>query len=219
MNIIFRTQGVSLLSIITLIALAYFVSILVAMHKLRSDLKPLSQYISEYALGNYGKLAKSGFVIYGIAILGVYLNLTISLSSGFKSNLGLMFIATWGISNIITGFFDVDPIDEPLSSRGIVHLTATIIGVVSSVIGLILLSFSFAIKGVIPLIAFVTILTAIVASALVVVLLIGFICGFALKYCCNLPWILLLLHSYTGLLERLLVGISVVWLAMVAYWI
>lgn len=60
-----------LVAMISLLGLTYLVFIIIVMHKVRPDYNPRSRYISEYAVGKYGKLAASSFVIYGLAILGL----------------------------------------------------------------------------------------------------------------------------------------------------
>lgn len=52
---------VELVTRISLLGLGYLVVITIAMHKLRPDYNPLSRYISEYAVGEYGLLAASSF--------------------------------------------------------------------------------------------------------------------------------------------------------------
>lgn len=215
----YLSLNTKLLAIISLIGLLYFVVITLAMHKLRPDFNPRSRYISEYAIGKYGQLATSSFIVYGLAILEIYLCLKTDLPVKAKSNIGLTLIAIWGVSMVITGFFNVDLKYNQMSLHGTVHSFASCIGIATSMIGSIVLSFNFAhVKSTLS-IAFVTQIIAIVASVLVVILFLGLLGDLVLKYHHNVPAILWSLHNLTGFIERLLFGISVVWLVIIANWI
>lgn len=203
------------IAIISLIGLTYLVVIIIVMHKLRPDYNPRSRYISEYAVGKYGQLASSSFVIYGLSILGIYLCLQTVLPDRAKSNIGLSLIAIWGVAVVITGFFKVDLKHEPMSLHGTVHSIASNIGVIASAMGLVFLSFNFTLNESTQSMAFVTQMIAIVASVLGVLLFLGLLADMALKYRHNVPGILLSLHNLTGLTERLLLGTSVVWLIII----
>ncbi len=218
MNVIYQSLNINLIAMISLIGLAYFVVIIIIMHKLRPDYNPRSRYISEYAVGKYGQLAASSFVIYGLAILGIYLCLLTVLLVRAESNIGLTLMAVWGVAVVITGFFKVDFKDKPMSLRGTVHSIASAIGVAASTIGLIVLSFNFSLNESTQSIAFVAQMIAIVASILAVLLFLGLLGDMVLKYNNNnnMPSILLSLHNLTGLTERWLVGISVVWIMLAA---
>ncbi|MDP4128272.1 MAG: DUF998 domain-containing protein, partial [Bacillota bacterium] len=88
----YQSLNTNFIASISLIGIAYVVVIIVAMHKLRPDYDPRSRYISEYAVGKYGQLASSSFVIFGLAILGIYLCLNTVLSVRVRSSLGLTFV-------------------------------------------------------------------------------------------------------------------------------
>lgn len=213
----YQSLNTKSIAIISLIGLVYFVVIIITMHILRPDYNPRSRYISEYAVGKYGQIAASSFVIYGLVILGIYLCLQSILPVKSKSNIGLTLMAIWGVAVVITGFFNVDLKDSKMSLHGTVHSIASDIGLASSAIGLLCLSFEFSLNEYTSSIAFLTQMFAIVASVLVVLLFLGLLGDILLKYnrMHNIPSILLLLHNQTGLTERLLVGISVVWLVII----
>ncbi|HZK55739.1 MAG TPA: DUF998 domain-containing protein [Desulfosporosinus sp.] len=203
------------IAMISSIALAYFVVILIAMHKLRTDYNPLSRYISEYAVGNYGRLATSSLIFYGIAILGIAFCLQAVLPANVISNIGLTLIAVWGLAMVTTSFFKTDLKAEPMSLHGTMHTIATNIGVASSMTGFMFLSYSFVFNESAQSIASVTLMIAIIALILTGLLFLGLIGDLLLKYHHNVPKIIFSLHELTGLTERLLVGISVVWLIVI----
>ena len=215
----YQFLNIKLIAMISLIGLAYFMIIIIAMHKLRPDYNPRSRYISEYAVGKYGQLAASSFVFYGLSILGIYLCLQTVLPIRAKSNIGLTLLAIWGISVVITGFFNVDLKAERMSLHGTVHTIASCTGVATSVIGLIFLSLIFTHNESTQSIAFVTQMITVIALILAVFLFLGLLGDMVLKYHRNVPGIILSLHKLTGLTERLLLGISVVWLMIIVNYI
>ncbi|WP_461390811.1 DUF998 domain-containing protein [Desulfosporosinus fructosivorans] len=211
----FEYLNIKLIAMFSLIGLFFFMVIIIAMHILRPDYNPRSRYISEYAVGKYGQLAASSFVIYGLAILGIYLCLQTILSTRAHSNTGLAPMAIWGVCIAITGFFNVDLKDKQMSWHGTVHSIASVIGVAASVIGLILFSSIFALNESTQNVAFVTRIIAIVILILAMLLFLGILGDMALKYHHNVPAILLSFHNITGLIERSLIGFSVVWLIII----
>lgn len=206
---------INTIAIISSIALAYFVVIIIAMHKLRTDYHPLSRYISEYAVGKYGRLASSSLIFYGIAILGIYWCLQAVLPANAISNIGLTLIAVWGVSMVITSFFKTDLKAEPMSLHGTLHTIATNVGVAASMTGFIFLSYTFAFNESAQSIALVTLIIAIIALILTGLLFLGLLGDLFLKYHHNVPKILYPLHELPGLTERLLVGVSIVWLIVI----
>jgi len=189
------------------------------MHRLRPDYNPRSRYISEYAVGKFGHLAVSSFVSYGLAILGIYLCLHTVLSVSGQSNIGLNLMAIWGVAVVIAGFFDTDLKAEKMSWHGTVHTIVSNAGVAASAIALIFLSFSFTLAESTQSIALITQMTAVVAIILAVLLFLGLLGDMGLKYHYKVHGILLSLLKLTGLTERLLLGISVVWLMIMIQFI
>lgn len=211
----YQYLDIRLITMISLIGLAYHVGIVMIMHKLRPDYNPRSRYISEYAVGKYGQLAASSFVFYGFAILGIHLCLLAILPVRAKSDIGLTLMAIWGIAVVITGFFNVDLKAKQMSVHGVIHTIASSTGVAAFVIGIIFLSFRFALNESTQSIVFVTQIIAITASVLSVCLFLGVLVDIALKYHHDVRGILLSFHNLTGLTERMLLGISVVWLIII----
>ena len=216
-NVKYQYLTIESIAMISSIGLAYFVVIIIAMHKLRPDYHPRSRYISEYAVGEYGQLAASSLVFYGLAILGINLCLHTILPDRAQSNIGLTLIAIWGVSVVITGFFDTDLKAEKMSLHGTVHVIASNTGVAASALGLTFLSFSFTLNDSTQSIAFITQTIAVVAIILAVLLLLGLLGDMALKYHHKVHGLLLSLLKLTGLTERLLLGISVVWLTIIVH--
>lgn len=208
----YQYLDIKLISKISLIGLAYIIVILIAMHKLRPDLNPRSRYISEYAVDKYGKLAASSFVIYGLAILGIYLCLQAVMPGRAKSNIGLTLLGIWGAAKVIIGFFKVDTKYEKITLHGAIHSIASSVGVATSEMALIYFSFNFVHDENTQSIAFVTQVTAIIGLVLTVFLSLGYIGDLMLKYCKNIKGILLIISGYVGLIERLLLSVSIVWL-------
>ena len=102
-----------------------------------------------------------------------------------------------------------------MSLHGTMHTIATNIGVAASMTGFMFLSYSFVFDASAQSIALVTLVIAIIALILTGLLFLGLVGDLLLKYNHNVPKILFSLHELTGLTERLLVGVSVVWLIVI----
>ena len=109
--------------------------------------------------------------------------------------------------------------DKQMSLHGTVHSIASNLGVVASVIGSIWISINFAHSESTQSLAFNTLIIAIAALILAVFLWLGLLGDLALKYQHNVSSIILSFHNLTGLTERLLLGISVLWLIIIVDWI
>jgi len=109
--------------------------------------------------------------------------------------------------------------DKQMSLHGTVHSIASNLGVVASVIGSIWISINFAHSESTQSLAFNMLIIAIAALIWAVFLWLGLLGDLALKYQHNVSSIILSFHNLTGLTERLLLGISVLWLMIIVNWI
>lgn len=206
---------IALISVISQVGLGYFVLIIMVMHKLRPDYDPRSRYISEYAVGKFGLLAKSSFIIDGLSILGIYWCLKVECPFRTQQTIGLTLVAVWGAAMIIMGFFDTDLKEEKLTLYGILHLVASSIGVLASVVGTIFLSFNFICNEETNSMVWLIQALAVTGLILAVLLYWGFIGDLKLKYNIKISGSSLSLHLFIGSIERLLTAISIIWLEII----
>ncbi|MDP4127045.1 MAG: hypothetical protein Q8912_08895 [Bacillota bacterium] len=95
------------------------------------------------------------------------------------------------------------------------HSVAAFVGIAASVMGLIVLSFNFAYDERTQSIALVSQIVAIMALIFGSLLLIGLFGDLALKYHNTISDVPLSLHNLTGLTERVLLGIYLIWLIII----
>ncbi len=130
----------SKIAIITGIAYA---AILLLLHLLEPEYSPTWRFISEYALGKFGFLMNSCFLLYSAALI----SLVIAIKSQIRNiigyiGLGVLAIGATGI--IICAIFNTDPITTDvaqISFNGKLHYTGA--SVEYTPVGFLLLAFSF----------------------------------------------------------------------------
>jgi hypothetical protein len=211
--------NIKLLTAASLIGLLYNIVIILTMHRLRPDLSPISRYISEYAIGKFRFMAASSIFVYGIAILGICLCIISTFSKSDIINTGLIMIAIWGIAKVISSFYKVDLKGSSLTLQGVIHNIAAGIGIITSVVGLIILGNGFIYDPDMYSLAKMTQIVAIMALILSIIFFTGVIGDILDIYNIKSPGIILKLANITGIIERILLVISVVWLSKVAFWI
>lgn len=54
---------------LSLIGILYSLIVVGALHFLKPDYYPLTRYVSEYAIGEFGVLAATAFSVYGVSII------------------------------------------------------------------------------------------------------------------------------------------------------
>lgn len=110
---------------------------------LRDDLDPVLNYISEYAVGPGGWGMQIGFALLAVGSL----NLTVGFFRSDQSPNGGRrvgtFLGLWTIAVIIAGAFRVDLQGTPITTVGVVHLLASLVGFVALTIGMAIAGFRF----------------------------------------------------------------------------
>ncbi|KLU67662.1 hypothetical protein DEAC_c00560 [Desulfosporosinus acididurans] len=220
----FFLRNVKAISIGSELGLVYFIVIILGMHKLRPDYNPISRYISEYAIGKYGKIAASSFAIYGLSILGVGLSLRQTLVNRDRiDETGLIFMAVWGICGLVSSFFKVDLKCKPFSLKGAIHTISTIIGLIASILSLICFSHTLSNTAShndasILYLAWMSGTMAILELSLGWILFLGYLGDLSCKFQIEMPRICFVLLKCTGIVERSILISSVYWLMRIAFW-
>lgn len=95
---------------------------LVCLHILDSDLSVVDEYLSVYALGDYGWLSQAANVAMGLGVIAIALGLRATLSEGKRVTASWVLILIAGIGFVISGFFNTDPTNTVEStSDGALH--------------------------------------------------------------------------------------------------
>lgn len=99
-----------------------FALALIALHILDSDLSVVEDYVSAYALGDYGWLSRAANVAMGLGVIAVALGLRATLTEGKRVAASWILILAAGVGFIVSGAFDTDPINTVESTTsGALH--------------------------------------------------------------------------------------------------
>jgi uncharacterized membrane protein YozB (DUF420 family) len=112
---------VARIAIVAIVGIAYFATIIIALHFLRPDLNPLSQPTSEYAVGPYGFLMTSAFFSVSLGSLALVAGLYQGVSQQARSRIGLVLLGIWGVGVLIAMLFPIDPEGAPQTISGTIH--------------------------------------------------------------------------------------------------
>jgi hypothetical protein len=138
-----RKKQVAALATAALLAIAYFVAIIVVMHFLRPDHDPMRRPTSEYAVGPYGFLMTSAFVSMSLGSLALVVGLYRTLSEPARSRIGLGLLGVWVAGLLIAATFPIDLEGAPQTTSGTVHRINGPITFLSLTAGAILVSRGF----------------------------------------------------------------------------
>jgi hypothetical protein len=106
---------------VSIVAIAYFTLIIIALHFLRPDLNPLSRPTSEYAVGPYGFLMTSAFFSMSLASFALIIGLYQGVSQRARSRIGLALLGIWAVGVLIAMIFPIDPEGAPQTISGTIH--------------------------------------------------------------------------------------------------
>jgi hypothetical membrane protein len=138
------TQTTKWATISTICFVYFFVAVVVA-HLIRPDLSLTTIFISEYVLGANGFVMTSALLVFGIGILIFTAGLRQSLVAPTYARIGLVLLVIGGIAMLFVGVFPVEIQTTPeyLTMSGPIHDLAALIFFVSTVAGIVLVSFGF----------------------------------------------------------------------------
>ena len=124
---------------------AIFVILVAFLHFIRHDHNPISQALSEYAVGRWGILLNGSLFALALGSNAIVLLLLQALPRSRPSKAGLGLLALWGVGTFVAGAFPLDAAGDPLSLSGTIHAVASVIAFVSVVAGINILSMAGAI--------------------------------------------------------------------------
>jgi hypothetical protein len=95
-----------------------FAVALIALHILDSDQSVVEEYLSVYALGDYGWLSRAANLAMGLGLIAVALGLRATLTEGKRVAASWILILAAGVGFIISGIFNTDPTNTVESTTG-----------------------------------------------------------------------------------------------------
>lgn len=117
-----RDSVVKVLSILAIVGTSLHVVAVIALHGLSPEFSPVTQFISEYALGSYGTLASVAFFVQGLSLILLGVSLWLGVSRPGLSIVGLVLLFVSGICFLLFGVFPTDPDPQmPTTLAGAIH--------------------------------------------------------------------------------------------------
>lgn len=130
-----------------LIGYAYFVCAVVLLHVLRSDYDPRWNFLSDYAVGDYGFIMKSAFFAFALGMLFLVIAL---IHDGPKNSLSWIGFALFSVvvpGLVVSGLFDADvSLIDPNAPRlgptqhGLIHYYSAMVNFSCLPLGALLVS-------------------------------------------------------------------------------
>lgn len=117
------------LGTIGLVGVAVWVSIVVALHVIKSDLDPIETYISDYSIGENGWLMMVAFFAVGLGTLAIATGLLESLQPGKRVKTSVLLTAIAGLGFIIAGAFTTAPtgVEDDLTTEESLHVLGALL--------------------------------------------------------------------------------------------
>jgi hypothetical protein len=106
---------------ITMSCLVLFVMLVVILHFLRPETNPLVRGVSYYAVGPYGFLMTTAFLLIGIGGAALTLGLFLGSIRRHRSLIGMLLLGLWSISSALGAVFPIDATGAPPTTTGMVH--------------------------------------------------------------------------------------------------
>src|SRR6266498_3637892 len=110
-----------LVTTIALIAISYFVVVIIALHFLRDDLNPVSNPTSQYAVGRYGFLMTTAFISMSVASFSLLIGLYKEISKPAQSPISLILLGIWAAGVLVAMLFPINPEGTDATTTNIIH--------------------------------------------------------------------------------------------------
>lgn len=197
-----QEQASAKLALVTIVGIVLYIVIDVIAQLLPPHYNPITQAESDLAVGPYGYLMTINFVIRGLLSLALLLALTRSTSPQDRSQTGLVLLGIWAVGAFLLALFPTDIAGNGHATlHGLIHLLVAFIAFVSVAIGALLLSLRFSAHE--RWHSLRTPALTIVALTLIALILLFLGPSFGLQ-------------RISGLLERLFLGLALLWILLVA---
>ena len=115
-----RLRVAALLALLAIVGIAGYLLNVAALHFLRSDVNPLLEPVSNYAVGPYGSLLTAADIGSGLAALALTFGLYLTVAPPGRSYVGLFLLALYGVSVLLAGIFPID-VGGEATTFGIIH--------------------------------------------------------------------------------------------------
>jgi uncharacterized protein DUF998 len=142
-----QTRGVTLLALIAIGGIVYFVVAVVVLHFLRPEYNPINHAVSNYAVGPHGYLMVAAFYVLALSVFALALGLFCSITLTHLLRIAIFLLCLASCGMIVMGIFpgDVHALHPPATITGVIHWTAAGLSFLCIMIAAALLSRVFRI--------------------------------------------------------------------------
>jgi hypothetical protein len=138
------TNGLSrTLGWLTLAAVLYFAAVIIALHFLRPDLDPFGTPTSAYAVGEYGGLMTSAFLVMAFGTLTLVSGLVRELPRTTPATVGVVLLTLWAVGLVVAASFPIDLQGAPQTTDGRIHRINGPLAFLSLTLGIFIVSRCF----------------------------------------------------------------------------
>jgi hypothetical membrane protein len=132
-----------LLSVVAIVGISAFGIAVVSLHFLPTGYSPVTQAISDYAVGRYALVMELAFFALGIGVTALGLALSSSYPSLRLGRLGLASLLLGGVCFFAVGFSPTDIEGAQSTTVGIIHTSLSVMAFLCMIIGSLILSRRF----------------------------------------------------------------------------
>ena len=115
-----RVRSAAFLALLAIVGMVYYLSSVVAAHLLRPDIDPVSEPVSNYAVGPYGFFVSIAIFSLGVGSLALALGLRLGIAPPGRSRVGLLLLALYGVGQLGVALFSIDA-ESAQTTTGLVH--------------------------------------------------------------------------------------------------
>jgi Protein of unknown function (DUF998) len=198
-----RSKQVTLLALLAIGGIVYFVVAVVVMHFLQPEYNLIDHAVSNYAVGSFGYLMISAFYVLAVSVFALALSLFRSIARTKLSRVAILLLCIASSGMVVMGIFpgDAHALHPPDTITGVVHWTAAGISFLSIMIAAFLLSGSFKVDERFQRFQFPCFLLALAMVG--ALLLYG----------------VLALVGWIGIGQRIYLAVCLLWLLVLAGWV
>jgi hypothetical protein len=116
-------RAARLLALLAIITTIYYFLSLGLVHLLRRDVDPVTEEVSNYAVGSWGFLNVTGILGLGLGALALTFGLHFGISRPGRSRIGLILLGLYGVAQMLTAIFPIDTGGGEATTSGTLHNT------------------------------------------------------------------------------------------------
>ena len=116
-----RFRTAAFLALLAIVGMGYYLSSVMAAHLLRPDVDPVSEPVSNYAVGPYGFLISIAIFTLGVGSLALTLGLHLGIAPPGRSRVGLLLLALYGVGQLGVAIFSIDAASTQSITTGLIH--------------------------------------------------------------------------------------------------